>query len=118
LLYNQLVPVYLIVERETTVPLTRDVLTPQEVAEYLQITPDTVYRYIREGKLVASKLGRQYRIAKENVELFLLVTSTAGGGRLRTFSRQEILEWLEEDEIDEETHVAGASLLKSLQTER
>ena len=29
-------------------PLTRDVLTPQEVAEYLQLAPDTVYRYIRE----------------------------------------------------------------------
>jgi excisionase family DNA binding protein len=87
------------------VPLTRDVLTPQEVAEYLQITPDTVYRYIKEGKLVASKLGRQYRILKENVELFLLVTATAGGGQMRAFTRQEILEWLQEDQIGEETQV-------------
>jgi excisionase family DNA binding protein len=39
---------------------------------------ETVYRYIRQGKLVASKLGRQYRILKENVQLFLLGTSTAG----------------------------------------
>lgn len=45
-------------------PLTKDVLTPQEVAEYLQLTPDTVYRYIREGKLVASKPGRTYRIPR------------------------------------------------------
>ncbi len=96
-------------------PLTRDVLTPQEVAEYLQLAPDTVYRYIREGKLVASKLGRQYRIPKKNVELFLLVTSVAGDARMRTFSRQQVAEWLEEDRIDEETQSMGQELLTELQ---
>lgn len=94
--------------------LTKDILTPQEVAEYLQITPDTVYRYIREGKLVASKLGRNYRIPKENVELFLLVTSTAGGARMRTFSRQEVAEWIEEDRINEEIKTIGDELLANL----
>jgi len=91
------------------------VLTPQEVAEYLQLTPDTVYRYIREGKLVASKLGRTYRIPKENVELFLLVTSTAGDAQMRSFSRQRVMEWLEEDRIDEEARSLGQKLLTGLQ---
>ena len=95
-------------------PLTKDVLTPQEVAEYLQLTPDTVYRYIREGRLVASKLGRQYRILKENVRLFLLATSTAGDAQMRTFSRQRVVEWLEEDRIDEETQSMGQELLTRL----
>ena len=94
--------------------LERDILTPQEVAEYLQLTPDTVYRYIREGKLAASKLGRHYRIPKENVDLFLLVSSTAGGARMRDFSRQEVEEWLEEDEIDQETRTTGKELLADL----
>jgi len=96
-------------------PLTRDVLTPQEVAKYLQLAPDTVYRYIREGKLVASKMGRQYRIQKENVELFLLATSMAGDARMRTFSRQEIEEWLEADRIDEATRSAGREFVEALQ---
>mgnify|MGYP001039080493 CR=1 FL=1 len=96
-------------------PLTKDVLTPQEVAEYLQLAPETVYRYIREGKLVASKLGRQYRIPKENVEFFLLATSTAGEARLRTFSGAEIRDWLKEDQIDRETRSAGERLLSALQ---
>ena len=90
--------------------LSRDLLTPQEVAEYLQLTQDTVYRYIREGKLVASKLGRHYRIPKENVELLLLLTSTAGGAQMRTFSRQEVAEWIEQDRIDQETRAIGAKL--------
>ena len=46
-------------------PLTRDVLTPQEVADYLQLAPDTVYRYIREGKLVASKMGASISNSEE-----------------------------------------------------
>ena len=97
-------------------PLTKDVLTPQEVAEYLQLTPDTVYRYIREGKLVASQLGRQYRIPKKNVDLFLLATSTAGDSRMRTFTRQQVESWLEEDRIDEGTQTVGRDLLRRLQS--
>jgi excisionase family DNA binding protein len=103
--------------KENTVSLTKDVLTPQEVADYLQITPDTVYRYIREGKLVASRLGRHYRIPRENVELFLLATSTAGGGQLRTFSGDEVAAWLREDEIDEGTQAIGERLLDDLKSE-
>ena len=94
--------------------LEKDILTPQEVAEYLQLTSDTVYRYIREGKLAAAKLGRHYRIPKENVDLFLLVSSTAGGARMRDFSRQEAEEWLKEDEIDQETRTTGRKLLADL----
>jgi excisionase family DNA binding protein len=96
-------------------PLSKDILTPQEVAEYLQLAPETVYRYIRQGKLVASKMGRQYRIPKENVQLFLMATSTAGEAQLRTFSRARIAEWLEEDQIDQETRTVGERLLTALQ---
>ncbi len=42
----------------------RDVLTPEQAADYLQVNRETIYRYIREGKLVASKLGRTYRVPK------------------------------------------------------
>ena len=67
----------------------KEVMTPEQVADYLQLSKDTVYRYIREGKLVASKLGRNYRIPKENVDLFLLATSTSQTAREALFSRLE-----------------------------
>ena len=102
-------------EREIFMPLTKDVLTPQEVAEYLQLAPETVYRYIRRGKLVASRFGRQYRIPKVNVELFLLATATAGDAQLRTFPRTRIEEWLDEDQIGQETRSIGGRLLAALQ---
>jgi len=96
----------------------REIMTPQQVAEYLQLTPDTVYRYIREGRLAASRFGRQYRVPKKNVDLFLLTTSTVGGARLRSFSRNEVNEWLEEDQIDEETQSTGKKLLGALKQSR
>lgn len=50
---------------------TKPLLTPDEVAEYLRLAPDTVYRYIRQGKLVATRMGRQYRIRREDVQALL-----------------------------------------------
>lgn len=65
----------------------RTILTPEQVAEYLQIRKDTVYRYIREGKLAAVRLGRSYRIPRENIDLFLLANSTKADVRDALFQR-------------------------------
>lgn len=53
----------------------RDIMTPEQVAQYLQLNTDTVYRLIRQNKLAASQIGRAYRIPKEEVETFLLTYS-------------------------------------------
>ncbi|MCL0058706.1 helix-turn-helix domain-containing protein [Dehalococcoidia bacterium] len=67
----------------------KEIMTPEQVADYLQLSKDTIYRYIREGKLTASRLGRDYRIPKENVDLFLLATSTSQAAREALFNRWE-----------------------------
>lgn len=48
-----------------------DLMTPEQVAEYLQLHKLTIYKYIREGRLPAARLGRSLRIAKADVERFL-----------------------------------------------
>ncbi len=48
-----------------------DVMTVEQVAAYLQLHKLTIYRYIREGRLPASKVGKAYRIRKTDVEWFL-----------------------------------------------
>lgn len=67
----------------------KEIMTPGQVADYLQLSKDTVYRYIREGKLTASRLGRNYRVPRENVDLFLLATSTSDAAREALFNRWE-----------------------------
>ncbi|MFH1086128.1 MAG: helix-turn-helix domain-containing protein [Chloroflexota bacterium] len=88
-------------------------LTPQQVADYLQVDPETVYRYIRDGKLVASRFGRQYRILQRNLEIFVLAAATSGGAQLRTFDAEEIAEWIEEDRISPDVRTFAERLLKA-----
>lgn len=54
----------------------RDVLTPEQVADYLQISSETVYRLIRRHQLAASRIGRHYRIPRADLDAFLLASST------------------------------------------
>ncbi|HEX7475558.1 MAG TPA: helix-turn-helix domain-containing protein [Dehalococcoidales bacterium] len=46
----------------------RSLLTPEQVADILQIHVLTVYNYIRQGKLDAVRVGRSYRIVPEDLE--------------------------------------------------
>jgi excisionase family DNA binding protein len=80
----------------------REVMTPEQAADYLQVHRETIYRYIRQGKLVASKLGRAYRVPKRNLDLLLWATRTRPEGALRDYSEAEIAAFLAADRLDEE----------------
>ena len=77
------------------------IMTAEQAAEYLQVSRETVYRYIRQGKLVTSRLGRSYRIQNRNLDL-LLWESRTGQMPLRQFTPQEVEAFLKEDELDAE----------------
>lgn len=44
--------------------------TLQEIAEILKVSEKSVYRYIKSGKLKASKIG-QWRIKEEDLNKFI-----------------------------------------------
>lgn len=46
-------------------------LTPQDVAEQLQVHTGSVLRWLREGRLKGYRMIRQYRIKPADVEAFL-----------------------------------------------
>ncbi len=48
-----------------------DLLTSEEVAELLKVTPQTVGNYIRQGDLPAYRVGRSHRIAQSDLIHFL-----------------------------------------------
>jgi excisionase family DNA binding protein len=81
----------------------REVFTPEQVAEFLQLDRETVYRYIRDGKLVASRLGRTYRVPRRSVELLLWATRTRRDVTLREYTGEEIADFIERDQLDEQT---------------
>src|SRR5438105_13207307 len=45
--------------------------TPKEVAEQLKLRVQTVYEYIRKGRLPAVRLGNRCRIARSDLEAFV-----------------------------------------------
>ena len=47
------------------------VYTLDEVAEVLKITRRTLYTYVKEGKLKAVKIGREWRVSEDALQDFL-----------------------------------------------
>ena len=80
-----------------------DILTPEQAADYLQVNRETIYRYIRDGRLTASRIGRSYRIRKQSVEVLLAATSTRPDIQLRTYTDRQLEAFLEQDKLDDET---------------
>lgn len=66
-------------ERERREGGLQEVMTVEQTAAYLQIHKGTIYRYIREGLLPAVRLGKVYRLLREDVEAF--VQSRRAGGQ-------------------------------------
>ncbi len=48
--------------------MEQELLTVEAAAETLKLHPKTVLRFIREGKLKATKVGRAFRIPRREVE--------------------------------------------------
>jgi excisionase family DNA binding protein len=65
----------------------REIMTPQQVAEFLQLNTDTVLRLIRANELVATRVGRTYRIHKEELETFIMTHSNKAQVREAMFNR-------------------------------
>jgi excisionase family DNA binding protein len=79
-----------------------DILTPEQAADYLQVNRETIYRYIRDGKLVASRLGRDYRITRSSLNQLLVNTRTRPDIQLRDYSDQQLADFLEADQLDDD----------------
>src|SRR5215210_2085325 len=67
--------------------MLRDVMTPEQVADYLQLDKETIYRLIRDRKLAATRIGRSYRIPREDLDTFLVANSTRAEVRKALFDQ-------------------------------
>lgn len=56
--------------------MNEELLTVDEVADILRTTPNTIYRWLRAGKLPGVKIGKEWRIRRETLELRLSETNT------------------------------------------
>ena len=65
--------------------MLEEMMTPEQVACYLQLNKDTVYRLIRQRKLAATRIGRAYRVPREDLDAFVAANSTRAEVRRSLF---------------------------------
>lgn len=51
-----------------------DLLTVSEVARYLRVSSMTVYRLLDRGELQGSRVGRAYRVSRDDLAAYLDAT--------------------------------------------
>src|SRR6056297_521017 len=50
--------------------MNKEYYTVQQIAQLLDLHEKTIQRYIREGKIKAQKMGKSWRVTKENLDEF------------------------------------------------
>ncbi|MFZ3129733.1 MAG: helix-turn-helix domain-containing protein [Desulfosporosinus sp.] len=48
-----------------------ELMKVEEVAEYLKVNPEVVRRWLREKKLPGYKIGKEWRIVKEDIDIMI-----------------------------------------------
>ena len=59
-------------EYPSSYPPAEGILTPDEAAAYLRVTPRTVTKLLREGTIKGIKIGKFWRIRKVDLDMFLI----------------------------------------------
>jgi excisionase family DNA binding protein len=95
--------------------MTKQLYSAEEVAEQLGLHVRTVRGYLRDGRLRAVRIGKQYRIAREDLEAFVgsPVVDPPEVGRHRHVDASSIVEI---DAVSPETAHRVSTLLTAVRT--
>ncbi len=52
-----------------------EILTASETCRYLKISPRTLYRYLKESRIPAFKLGKEWRFVRSDLEQWIRTQS-------------------------------------------
>lgn len=95
--------------------MTKQLYSAEEVADQLGLHVRTVRGYLRDGRLRAVRIGKQYRITREDLEAFIgaPVVDPAEVGRHRHVDVSSIVEI---DAVSQETAHRVSTLLTAVRT--
>lgn len=66
--------------------IENEILTIEEVAAYLRLTPQTIYRWAQEKRIPAVKLGKEWRFRRSIIDDWLdaqILAEDSGFGHLK-----------------------------------
>ncbi|MDN5916811.1 MAG: helix-turn-helix domain-containing protein [Pseudonocardia sp.] len=98
--------------------MMQELLTADDVADRLGLHVRTVRNYIRDGRLPAVRVGKQYRIARADLEAFTGLPAETGDPEPATgHLRAEVSSVVEIDAISPATARRVSNLLGSVTTQ-
>ena len=62
---------------------SREVMNIRQASQYLGVSPDTLYKYVSEGRIPAFKLGNRWRFKKALLDTWMEQQSTPAAGEMR-----------------------------------
>jgi excisionase family DNA binding protein len=71
---------YVLYSNKEATMIQDSMLTIRQVAAYLHVVPLTIYRLIERGELPACKVGRVWRVRKQDLQAYLSGSTPAQKG--------------------------------------
>ena len=68
-----------------------EIMTLEEVARYLKLTPQTVYKWAQEGKIPGAKLGKEWRFRRRILDEWIDTSIALSKGGFDLLFQQSLL---------------------------
>ena len=97
-----------------------ELMTVQELADYLRVTKKTIYRLFRQNKIPAAKVGHQWRFDKTSIDEWLHQRAVGTKANILVIDDEEVIRTLFKETLEElgytvmvaETGFEGLELVK------
>ncbi len=97
-----------------------ELMTLQEIADYLRVTEKTIYRLLKRGNIPAAKVGRNWRFEKDSIDEWLQRNSVGTKATILVVDDEEMIRTLFKETLEELGHtvmlagdaLAGLELVK------
>jgi len=81
-----------------------ELMTVEEVAQYLRVTKKTIYRLLKQGKIPATKVNQQWRFNSTLIDEWLGRNSVGAKVTILVIDDEELIRMLFEDVLEESGH--------------
>ncbi len=81
-----------------------ELMTVEEIADYLRVTEKTIYRLLRQRKIPATKVGHQWRFDKASIDKWLHRNSAEAKASILVVDDEKMIRSLFKDTLEELGH--------------
>jgi excisionase family DNA binding protein len=81
-----------------------ELMTVEEVADYLRVTKKTIYRLLSQGKIPATKVGHQWRFDKTSIDEWLQRSSVGTKVNILVVDDEQIIRLLFKETLEKLGH--------------